>query len=302
MIAAPVDADPFDLKVIEACNPAIDLFLDRAELGKSADRAKQSPAFEPAHRNLRLNQRVDSRAEARLFTKRVWDRGNVAVDRAALVGRECYGGLDLSAKHDLCAFVLAFPDKRMQKFDVLAHFWTPAGAIEARPVAERDLFKLWIKQGHITEIPGDVIRFDWVATELGQLAKRYDIQAIAYDSWRIDDFKVELGDLGVEVTLEAFGQGYRSMAPAIDFLIDRAADGSVHHAGNPVLAACFANAVVTTDPAGNRKLDKSKTSKAGMTRIDGAVALIMAMGAVSKRSADPGKSLNDAILARGGFA
>jgi phage terminase large subunit-like protein len=46
------------------------------------------------------------------------------------------------------------------------------------------------------------------------------------------------------------------------------------HGGHPVLAMCAGNAVVKSDPAGNRKLVKS--SEAG--RIDGMVALTMAMG------------------------
>ena len=44
------------------------------------------------------------------------------------------------------------------------------------------------------------------------------------------------------------------------------------HGNHPVLTMCAANAVVTSDPAGNRKLDKAKATG----RIDGMVALAMA--------------------------
>ena len=56
----------------------------------------------------------------------------------------------------------------------------------------------------------------------------------------------------------------------------------VRHGGHPVLRMCAANAVVVMDPAGNRKLDKSKATG----RIDGMVAMVMALGAAAKQSDD----------------
>ncbi|WP_407636923.1 hypothetical protein [Advenella kashmirensis] len=44
---------------------------------------------------------------------------------------------------------------------------------------------------------------------------------------------------------------------------------------HPVLTMCAANAVVTKDPAGNRKLDKGRATG----RIDGMQAMAMAFGA-----------------------
>jgi len=43
------------------------------------------------------------------------------------------------------------------------------------------------------------------------------------------------------------------------------------------LNMCASNAVTIKDPAGNRKLDKSKSTG----RIDGMVALVMALGAAN---------------------
>ena len=69
----------------------------------------------------------------------------------------------------------------------------------------------------------------------------------------------------------------QSMSPALRELEGEILNGRLAHGGNPVLTMCMANAVVHTDPAGNRKLDKSKSR----SRIDGAVALTMAMGAAA---------------------
>jgi hypothetical protein len=61
----------------------------------------------------------------------------------------------------------------------------------------------------------------------------------------------------------------------------------VRHGNNPVLTMCAANAVVTTDPAGGRKLNKAKAAG----RIDGMVALTMAFGIAPLD--DPEPSVDD---------
>lgn len=64
------------------------------------------------------------------------------------------------------------------------------------------------------------------------------------------------------------------MSPAIDALEQAVIDGKLVQPGNPVLTWNMGNARSTTDPAGNRKIDKDKAR----FRIDLAVALAMAMG------------------------
>ena len=66
-----------------------------------------------------------------------------------LKGRECYGGLDLSATTDLASFVLVFPDDAdPPSYDVLPFFWLP----EARATAERrDVvdYHAWAREGYL---------------------------------------------------------------------------------------------------------------------------------------------------------
>ena len=97
--AAPEDADAWDEQVWFDCNPALDDFRSLAEMRAAAERAKRLPTFEPAFRNLYLNQRIDS--ETHFITATEWNACGDPVDLAALDGRECYGGLDLSSSRDL---------------------------------------------------------------------------------------------------------------------------------------------------------------------------------------------------------
>lgn len=279
LLTAPEDADPFDPETIRSVNPALGHFLDEGDLIREAERARRMPAFESAFRNLRLNQRVDASTENRLCTAAVWRLGAGAVDLEKLAGRPCFAGLDLSAKHDLTALVLVFPNDEAEPcYDVVPYFWTPTGQMEARRPAEADLFRQWERAGKLEFIDGPVIRFRTVAERLVALSRQFDLRVVAYDRWRIDELKQEMADLGVDLPLEPYGQGFKDMAPAVEFFAECALTGRLHHAGHPVLTACVANAVVVPDPAGNQKIDKGKSNMRGTTRVDGAVALCMALG------------------------
>lgn len=291
LLTAPEDADPFDVATIRAVNPALGIFLDEGDLVAEAERARRLPAFEPAFRNLRLNQRVDAGTEARLCTAPVWKLGAVSVDPERLEGRRCIAALDLSGKHDLTSLTLIFPDDEPEPgFDVLPFFWTPTGAMESRRPAEQVLFKQWIKDGHIEPIEGPVIRAKRIAQKLVELRLRYRIDVLAYDRWRIDDLKQDLFELGItdqDEWLQPFGQGFKDMAPAVEFFAECALTGRIRHAGHPVLTACVANAILNSDPAGNQKIDKGKSNARGTTRIDGAVTLVMALGQASRMAPPP---------------
>jgi phage terminase large subunit-like protein len=283
LAAAPAEANPFDEKTWFACNEALGIFLSLDEMREAAERARRIPGFEASFRNLRLNQRIDASEEQRIVPAAIWKLGAVPVDRKRLKGRMCFGGLDLSGKDDLTALVLVFPDDEAEPgYDILPFFWTPLGALESRRPAERDLFKLWIQQKHLIGIPGPIIRYSFVVQQLKMLSDIYDIQLIGYDRWRIKDFNVELADVGLEkLPMKDFGQGFQSMAPAIDHFAELALTGKLRHGGHPVLTACVSNAIVISDPAGNRKFDKERASVRGTIRIDGAVALAQAL-AVAK--------------------
>lgn len=297
LVTTPVDADVFDPDVIRKVNPALGIFLDEETVLKEAERAKRIPAFEPAFRNLRHNQRVDARVEERIVPASVWRACATPVILQKLKRGRAYGGLDLSGVDDLTALILAHPDgKKDKNFDLTCNFWTPAGQLENRTPAERDLFKLWINQGHLTPVPGPVIRYRYVAQRLAELNEEYDLIMVGFDRWGVKFLLPELEDIGLNLNLEPFGQGFQDMSPAINYLAELALTKRLRHGGNPILTSCIANAIVVQDPAGNKKIDKDKSNRRATTRIDGAVAAAMALGTARKHMGVPGKAALDDFL------
>jgi phage terminase large subunit-like protein len=265
------DSDPLDDPATWAkANPALGDFLNRDEIAGLAEKAQRMPAFESAFRNLHLNQRVS--ASAALFSAGVWSANGGEPDMEAFVTGPVYGGLDLSARQDLTALVLLAEGPRGY-WNVWCHFWTPADTLHERAQRDRAPYDLWVQQGHMTAVPGVTIDYGYLAARLAVLRSQVNFREIQFDRWRINELKQTLQAHGVQnLPLTECGQGYRDMAGALDALETMALQERLRHGMNPVLTMCASNATVVMDPAGNRKLEKSKSSG----RIDGMVALAMA--------------------------
>lgn len=283
---APMDADPFSDEAIRAANPHFDVFMNREEVRKQATDAKRLPAQEASYRNLILNQRVEARSP--FVTHTVWkENGAVPAD---IEGQGIYCGLDLSSTTDLTALVAVSEDG-----DVVPTFWLPDDGLSEKSRADRVPYDLWKKQGFLETTPGRAIEYDYIAAYLRDLFDRCDVRAIAFDRYNMKFLRPCLERAGFDETeLERFvefGQGFVSMSPALRELETRLLRSSLKHGNHPVLEMTAKNATVVTDPAGNRKFIKGKASG----RIDGMVALAMAVGVMPSVAQPDDEAFNDFI-------
>lgn len=275
LYAAPDDADLLDRSAWKAANPALGLFRNEDDLREQMKQAQRMPSMENAARNLLLNQRVST--EAPFVSPDVWK--SCAADPLPFDG-PVFGGLDLSARNDLTALVLV--GKVDGVWQVQPHFWTPQKGLHDRARRDRAPYDVWHQQGLLRTTPGASVDYEAVARDVAEILDGLDVQAIAFDRWRMDVMHHELTRLGLALPLVPFGQGFKDMSPALDTLEAELLNARIAHGMHPVLTMCAANATTTKDPAGNRKLDKSRATG----RIDGMQALAMAMG-VAQTAAAP---------------
>lgn len=278
LYAVPDDADPFDESLWHLANPALGDFLTLESVRKLAKQAQDSPSFLPSFRNLTLNQRVDLTPS--IVSAGDW-RSCGAPGPLLEPGEDIYLGLDLSATTDLCALVAV---SARDGDRIAAWFWKPRELLRLHETRDRAPYERWALEGHLAAVPGRDVDYDYVATTIAEVANDYNVLGIAYDRWRINVLLKSFERLGIAVRrgdedgdgirFVEWGQGFKDMAPAVDALDKSVAARELRHPNHPVLTWCFSNAVATTDPAGNRKLDKSKAR----FRIDGAVATVMALG------------------------
>ena len=283
LYTASEDDDPFLVKTIRQANPAYGDFLNNKEIQKQAKKASRMPAFESSYRNLNLNQRVN--AADPFVSIKVW-KSNGLAPLESFEGLEVYGGLDLSATTDLTSLQLVA--EKDGEYHVHSFFWMPGEGLIEKSEADRVPYSMWAKDGLILTTPGNTIRYEYIAHELRGILDRLNIRKIAFDRWNWGYLRLCLENEGLsEKTLDdkfiPFGQGYASMSPALRELETILLEQKMRHGNHPVLSMCAANAVVQSDPAGNRKLAKNKSSG----RIDGMVALAMAVAAANGDEKQP---------------
>lgn len=261
-----------DPEVWKKANPSLGITIDLEKVVDACESAKQNPAEENTFRQLRLDQWV--KQTVRWMPMDKWDACAYAVDAAALCGRPCYAGLDLSSTTDITALVLVFPPMAADTdslYYVLPFFWLPEDTLELRVRRDHVPYDVWQRKDLVMVTDSNVVDYNCIKEFIANLWTRYNIKEIAYDRWNAMQMAIDLEGMGL--TVAPFGQGFRDTSPATKELMRLVLERRVAHGGNPVLRWMMDNVTVRTDPAGNIKPDKEKSTE----KIDGAVALVMAM-------------------------
>ena len=271
LYAAPAGCDLLDESAWRAANPALGTFRSLDDLREQLTQAQRMPSMENSARNLLLNQRVSTVSP--FISPDVWKS---CAGPVLPFDGPVWCGLDLSARLDLTAMVIVGLVDEV--WHVQSFFWTPEVGLADRARRDRAPYEVWHRQGFLRTTPGASVDYEHVAADIAEILADLDVRGVAFDRWRVDLLKKEFDRLGVDLPLVEHGQGFRDMSVALDALEAELLNGRIAHGGNPVLTMCAANAVVTKDPAGGRKLDKAKATG----RIDGLQALAMSMGVASK--------------------
>lgn len=259
-----------DPKVWAKANPSMGITVDIEKIRIACESAKQNPAEENLFRQLRLNQWV--KQSVRWMPMEKWDKCSFSVAPERLIGRRCYGGLDLSSTTDITAFVLIFPPEYdEEKYIIIPYFWIPKDNLELRVRRDHVPYDVWEKQGFLNTTEGNVVHYGYIENFIEELALKYNIREIAFDRWGAVQMVQNLEELGL--TVVPFGQGFKDMSPPTKELMKLTLEQKIAHGGHPVLRWMMDNILIRTDPAGNIKPDKEKSTE----KIDGAVATIMAL-------------------------
>ena len=283
-------ADPKDDWEDEAtwkkANPSLGTTITLDKMRQAYESAKGNPIEERLFRQLRLN--IWAEETARWLPIEIWNELADDYDEQDLRGRVCYGGLDLSSTTDITAFVLVFPpDEPNEKYKVLPFFWIPEEGLEKRIKRDKVRYDAWQSKGFIMTTEGRVVHYEAVEDFIKDCGKKFEIRQIAMDRWNGTATAQRLERDGFQMI--EFGQGFRSMTYPTKELMRLILDKKIAHNGNDALNWMLENMVVKTDEAGNVKPDKAKSAE----KIDGAVALIMALDIALKGGGEPQGSIYD---------
>lgn len=261
-----------DPKSWAKANPNLGVSVKLDDLERQALKAQKSPQAQSAFMRLRLNVRSSSIESA--IDMIMWgSNGGARIDPANLKGRKCWGGLDLSSKIDISAWVKLFePIEPGGKLLVVPRFWMPLATLEERADKDRAPYRQWVDEGYIEVTPGNVIDHGEIERAVRADHSEFDLSSVAYDPWNATQLAASLHGQGVPMV--EFIQGLRSYSEPTKELINLLTDGRLDHGNNPVLRWMAANLKTHRDK--NENLMPHKMHSTG--RIDGITALIMAIG------------------------
>lgn len=264
--------DPFN---DESCwikaNPLLGVTIQPKYLRDEVTQARGLPSKESMV--LRLNFCRWTEANNPLIPMNEWEKNGADYTLEYFRGAQVYLGLDLSRTTDLTAAV--FVMKKDGKFWWWPEFWLPKDGLRQKIDKDKVPYDVWERLGHLRTTPGRAIDKDMVAKHILDLQSQYSLKIVdaPYDKAFIEEFRASCDRVGLSLPLSEFQQGFISMAPAVNAIETGILNSQIRHNNNPVLRMCAAHAVVSEDPAGNRKFNKDKATG----RIDGIVAGSMAL-------------------------
>jgi len=277
----PEDANWQDENEWIKANPSLGKIFDIDNLRFEFQEAKAIPAKQNEFRRLRLNQWTQQSIKA--IDMDLWaENSDGQISEENLLGRRCYGGLDLASVSDFIAWVMVFPrDDDPDEIDVLSRFWCPEAM--AKDIRNRYMsqYQVWARHGYLTLTQGNAVDYGFVKKQILEDAKKFNLIDLNVDRlFQGQQLSSELIQEGL--TVIALGQGFLSMIAPCNEFERRLLQKKIHHGNNPVLTFCADNLMWEEGPAGHKPDKKNSQGK-----IDGVVALIMAIDRENRHENGP---------------
>lgn len=280
---APDNSEWDDEKVWYDANPSLGVTLDIEVFRNEVEEAKKVPTAIPVFRTMRLNQWTEA-STATLFDLSAWDASAGEVDEDALIGRECYVGLDLAKNVDLAAMAFTFPEPDGGA-TVVMRFFAPEFDLVGKQQREKLPYLSWRDNKHLITCPGRSISDDMILDEFHRLAEKYKVKSVSYDPWGSRYIVNKLEAEGVECVTTR--QGHQTLTAPTNLAIKMVLDAKLRHGGHPILRSNAVACVGRYDQNGNVIPDREKSRG----HIDGIAAMVNSLNPISRVVEKPKKSV-----------
>lgn len=266
-----------DPRVLIKANPNIDVSVYRDYLISQQQRAIKNARLTNTFKTKHLNVWVSSKSA--FFNMENWRAcEDNSLEMEQFEGQECVLGLDLARKLDLVALIPLFwreIDGKRHYYSVGPRFWIPEDTLfngDNRKMAER--LQKWANTGHLDVCDGAEIDYRDIFDECERLGQNHAVIRSAIDPHGATALRHKLDEEGLEPV--DITQNFTQMSDPMKELEAAISSGRFHHDGNPILTWCISN-VVGKHMHGNDDIVRP-IKEGNDNKIDGAVALIMAVG------------------------
>ncbi len=269
-----IEDDWTDPNVWIKANPNLGVSISRQYIQDRVAEALVSPP--KRNKIMTKNLNIWTQAETRWILPEVWDACGFSVDAEALIGRDCYVGMDLGATQDLTALALCFPPlDSTGKYEFLYHFFLPEENIKEKERKDHVPYSFWAEKGLLILTPGNTTDYDFVEDIIREDAKKYNIKQIAHDPWKAHEIVNHLQNEDFEMI--EVRQNYHGMAIGTDTFEKKVLAKEIAHGNHQIMIWNIGCTEVKSDRQGSICPMKPERNRSGK-RIDGTIASILALG------------------------
>lgn len=216
---------------------------------------------------------------------RAWDKcADLTLSPDNFEGEDCYIGVDLATRNDICAKVKIFKREidGQDHYYLFGDFFLPEAAVTD---GRNSQYSGWARSGHLIETSGDVTDYSVVINAIRDDAALFNVVEIGFDEWNASHLANILIEEGMNMVV--MRQGAKTLSEPMKHFEELVMNGRLHHNGNPAMTWMISNTLAKRDEADNIKPIKERYEN----KIDGVVAAIMALGRAM--SSDGGNSMPD---------
>lgn len=255
-----------DPEVWIKANPNLGVTVRRENLEEAVVRATNDPTQETETKIKHFGVWCDTQ-ETWISSNEI-EKSTKNLDIQDFKGMNAWMGVDLSASSDLTAVSVMIPKE--DKYYFITKYYLPTSCLEGN--ANSYKYREWKREGYLTAIPGNVIDYDYILSDMKNWANTLIVQKVAYDSWNATQWAIDATSEGLP--LEPYGQSIGNFNRPTKELERLILMGKVVIDNNPVTRFCFSNVVIKCDHNQNEK----PTKTTGLNKIDGVIAMIQALG------------------------
>lgn len=261
-----------DPAVWRKANPNLGISVKLDDMEAACRKAMAQPSAVANFLTKRLNVWVSS--DAAWMDMQGWEKcTRPGLRLEDFAGAPCWIGMDLAEKRDFAALVLVF--RRGDVWTFFPRLYLNESAIEQSGNAH---LQGWARAGHVVMTDGNVTDFDLIADDLRTYCRDFDVKEIPFDPALSRYFATKLVEEGLPlVEIRQAPMFFTQPLIQVENLV---LEGKLQHAGNPVFTWMVSNVQVSTSKFSGLK---HPTKSRDENKIDGPVALFMALGRAMER-------------------
>lgn len=259
------DDDWTDPDVWEKANPNWGVSVSPEDIQRKARKAIETPSAQNNFLTKHLN--VWCNANTAWMNMQAWAACAADIKLERLRACKAWLAVDLASKTDIASIgIIIEQGDKVYAFNL--NFLNEY-AIEHGTNSQ---YSGWERSGHIISTDGNVTDYEAIELEIKRLCDLLDVQDVCFDPWQAQRTMQNL--MAEALPVVEYRQTVQNMSEPMKELEALVLQGALVHSGDPVLDWMISNVVCHTDAKENIYPRKEFPEN----KIDGAVALIMALG------------------------